>query len=113
MPYKDPDQRHACNRAHMRRVREGGLTPWEAPEKVAARKAERDGRGWRLRTYEEQKAWTTEKGKVEPEEDLHGVDRPGRWAVRSGRIYLAKEKVEMGLIPKGLEAMLKEQEGEA
>lgn len=64
--------------------------------------------GWHVRSYDEQRAWEAEQASKQASEDLHGVDRPGRWAVRNGRIWLAAKRVNAGLTRKDVEAMLKD-----
>jgi hypothetical protein len=41
------------------------------------------------------------------------VDRPGRWAVRNGKVYLSAAKASAGLTRRDLEQMLKDLEEEA
>ena len=73
----------------------------------------RDGKGWRLRTYDEQRAWEAAQATREEPEVLHGVDRPGRWAVRNGRVYLAASKAAHGLTRRDVEQIQKDLEEEA
>jgi hypothetical protein len=69
----------------------------------------RDGaKRWKLRSYDEQKAWEAELGRREEPEVLHGVDRPGRWAVRNGKVYLASAKVSAGLSKRDVELIMKD-----
>lgn len=70
---------------------------------------ERSGRGWKLRSYDEQRAWLAGQDATE---EPHGVDRPGRWAVRNGRVYLAPAFVSKGLTRKQLENILHDMEEE-
>jgi hypothetical protein len=73
----------------------------------------RDGKGWRLRSYDEQRAFEAELAKREAALVPHGVDRPGRWAVRNGKVYLSAAKASVGLTRRDLEQMLKDMEEEA
>lgn len=73
----------------------------------------RDGHGWRLRTYDEQKNWEANQAAVTEARRVHGVDRPGRWAVRNGRVFLAAAKSSSGLTRRDLEMMLRDLEDEA
>lgn len=69
----------------------------------------RDGaKRWKLRSYDEQKVWEAEQGRREEPEVLHGVDRPGRWAVRNGKVYLASAKVAAGLSKKDVELIMRD-----
>lgn len=75
---------------------------------------ERDGRGWRLRSFEEQRLFNAEQEAAEREAKIpHGVDRPGRWAVRNGKVYLAPAKANSGLSKRDIETILKDLEDEA
>ena len=74
--------------------------------------ARNGSRSWRLRSYDEQKAWETEQANREEPEVLHGVDRPGRWAVRNGRAYLAASKANNGLSKRDVEQLMKDLEEE-
>ncbi len=74
----------------------------------------RDGSGWRLRSYDEQRAWHAGQEALREEPKPHGVDRPGRWAVRNGRVIVAQAKASSGLTRRDLEMMLRDlQEEEA
>ena len=73
----------------------------------------RDGKGWKLRTYDEQRAFENELANRKDPVVLHGVDRPGRWAVRNGRVYLAPSKANAGLSRRDVEQILKDLEEEA
>jgi hypothetical protein len=42
-----------------------------------------------------------------------GVDRPGRWAVRGGKVIVAPAKASAGLTRRDLEMMLRDLEEEA
>lgn len=84
-----------------------------APDEVR-RAFEKNGSGWRVRSYDEQRAWVTETAaKGDDELPAHGVDRPGRWAVRNGRVYLARQKVETGLTRRDVEGILRDLEEES
>jgi hypothetical protein len=74
---------------------------------------ERRGSLWRIRTFDEQRSWWSSQNQSESSvRELHGVDRPGRWAVRSGRVYLAAAKVSSGLTRRDLQMMLQDLEDE-
>lgn len=84
-------------------------------EEVARAFARTNGSGWRLRGYDEQKAFAAEeeRKKSDGSAALSGIDRPGRWAVRNGKVYLAGTKASGGLTRRDLEAMLRDlNEGE-
>lgn len=69
----------------------------------------RDGsKHWKLRSYEEQKAWVAEQGKEREPEVVESVDRPGRWAVRNGKVFLSSAKVAAGLSRKDVELILRD-----
>jgi hypothetical protein len=72
----------------------------------------RDGKGWRLRDYDEQRSYEAEMDRREVPE-AHGVDRPGRWAIRNGRVYLAAAKASAGLSRRDIETIWKDLEDEA
>lgn len=73
----------------------------------------RDGRGWRLRSYDEQRAWEAEQAAKKADPAPHGVDRPGRWAVRNGRVFIAAAKASAGLSKKDVAQILRDMEEEA
>ena len=72
---------------------------------------ERDGHGWRLRSFDEQRSWYAEQEAAQRELPApHAVDRPGRWAVRGGKVYLAPAKASNGLTRREIEAILHDME---
>lgn len=73
----------------------------------------KEGSAWRIRTYEEQKSYEVEKAAYKEPEKPSGVDRAGRWAIRNGKVYLAKAKVESGLSKRDVETILKDLEDES
>lgn len=74
---------------------------------------ERDGRGWSLRSYDEQKSFVAQAAAAKEAEQVHGVDRPGRWAVRGNKVYLAPAFVSHGLTRRQIENILKDMEEES
>lgn len=70
-------------------------------------------RNWRLRTYDEQKAWEAEQAAFTKPEKPSGVDRPGRWAVRGGKVYISMAKAASGLSKREVQTILKDMEEES
>ncbi len=64
------------------------------------------GKHARVRTLEEQRQWLREQ-KKKPDKLLteSGIDRPNKWAIRNGRVYLAKPKIDRGLTAKDIETI--------
>lgn len=73
----------------------------------------RDGAGWKLRSYDEQKSFEAELAAYVAPEKPAGVDRPGRWAVRGGKVYVSVAKASAGLTRRDIETILKDMEEES
>lgn len=73
------------------------------------RSFEKVGRNeWTLRSYDEQRLYEAEMAKIQTAAAPAGVDRPGKWAVRNGKVYLATTFVDKGLTRRQLEAILRD-----
>lgn len=59
------------------------------------------GGATRVRTVQEQRTWRAHTAKrreaEEAKKETTEINRPGKWAIRKGRAYLAKAKVDAGL----------------
>ena len=69
----------------------------------------RAGRKWTKRDLDQQKAWMKrEERKQAQKEPSAVINRPGRWKVDGGRVYLAAAKVKSGLTRADLEGIQKD-----
>lgn len=70
------------------------------------------GSSVRIRTIAEQRAWLAEQKRKEQAREERAettrIDRPGRWKVENGRVYVAPEKIESGLTKRDVAGMLRD-----
>lgn len=66
----------------------------------------------KVRSIAEQKAWLADREQKEREKDAHAettrIDRPGRWTVEKGRVFISPEKIEVGLTKRDVAAILRD-----
>lgn len=66
----------------------------------------------RVRSIDEQRAWLADQAQREQRKEQRNevlrIDRPGRWKVDGGKVYVAAEKVENGLTKKDVAQMLRD-----